>query len=217
MKIQKMKLTELKPLENNVRKHSEVQIRELVRSVKQFGQTRAIVIDEKNNILIGNGLHEAMVNAGLEEAFVYRKRGLSEIEKKKLILADNKTYALGSDDFENVEAYLEEITATGDFEIAGFEEDALRSLMRQAEEVLADVQSYGVLSEDVVAQKQRVADKRSASLDDEAPHATESHRMPENAPISDSSATDDNSYVHDGAEAVKTVFCPNCGECIPID
>ena len=71
MKLQKKKLSTLKPLEVNVRKHSDKQIKELIRSVNQFGQTRAIVIDEENNILIGNGLHAAMLEAGLEEAFVY--------------------------------------------------------------------------------------------------------------------------------------------------
>lgn len=90
MNIQTLQLTDLKPLEVNVRKHTETQIKELIRSLEQFGQTRAIVIDEDNNILIGNGLHEAMTRAGMKDAAVYRKSGLSDIEKKKLILADNK-------------------------------------------------------------------------------------------------------------------------------
>ena len=69
MKIQKVKLHDLKPLEKNVRKHTDTQINELMRSVKQFGQTRAIVLDENNNILIGNGLYEALKRAGAEVAF----------------------------------------------------------------------------------------------------------------------------------------------------
>ena len=53
MKLEVVKLSDLKPLENNVRKHSDKQIDELIKSVEQFGQTRAMVIDEDNNILIG--------------------------------------------------------------------------------------------------------------------------------------------------------------------
>ena len=61
MKLEVVKLSDLKPLEKNVRKHNDKQIDELVKSVEQFGQTRAMVIDEDNNILIGNGLYFALV------------------------------------------------------------------------------------------------------------------------------------------------------------
>ena len=208
MKIQKIKLTELKPLEVNVRKHNEKQIKELIRSVNQFGQTRAIVIDEDNNILIGNGLFEAMVKGGLEEAFVYRKKGLSDIEKKKLILADNKTYSLGADNYENIEAYLEEITASGDFDIAGFDDDVLRSLMREADEVLQDVQSYGVLDRSVIEQKQQVAESRANNNDTQnTAQNNELKEQPEQSAV-----TNDTQQ-----EEVATILCPNCGECIPLD
>lgn len=205
MKIQKIKLTELKPLEQNVRKHSDKQIIELIRSVEQFGQTRAIVIDEQNNILIGNGLFMAMVQSGLDEAFVYRKRGLTEIEKKKLILADNKTYSLGSDDYENIESYLEEITASGDFEIAGFDEDMLRNLMRDADELLTDVQNYGVLDQSVIEHKQQVAESREQAQPEQVSEQVSEQVNPQATPQEQTES------------AVETIVCPNCGECIPLD
>ena len=203
MKIQKLKLNELKPLEQNVRKHTEKQINELIRSVQQFGQTRAIVIDEENNILIGNGLHEAMVKAGMQEAFIYRKRGLTQIEKKKLILADNKTYSLGADDYGNIEAYLEEITASGDFDVAGFDEDVLRNLMREADEVLQDVQSYGVLTPETVDRKREAA---------ETIEHMGTQEKPAESPVNASESVQESAQ-----EEVATILCPNCGECIPID
>ena len=196
MNVQKIKLHDLKPLEVNVRKHGENQIKELIRSVEQFGQTRAIVVDDENNILIGNGLHAAMVKAGYTECFIYRKTGLSETEKKKLILADNKTYSLGADDYENIEVYLAEITASGDFNIAGFDEEVLRNLMRDADEILEDVQNYGVLAPDVVEKKLDRAERV------------------ENTPVQQ------NNFIAQSepeSEPVPTVLCPNCGECIPLD
>ena len=214
MKIQKMKLTELKPLEVNVRKHTEVQIKELIRSLQQFGQTRAIVIDEDNNILIGNGIHEAMLRAGMEEAAVYRKRGLSETEKKKLILADNKTYALGADDYENIEAYLFDITATGDFDVAGFDEDTLRNLMRDAEEVLQDVQSYGVLSPETVEQKQAVTERREAEATTTDQNGYDNAG---NGVNSASSSAEVVQPIQQEESAIATVICPSCGEVIPLD
>ena len=59
MKVIKKRLDDLKHPEKNVRIHSEQQIRELKRSLEKFGQTRALVVDENNVILIGNGLYEA--------------------------------------------------------------------------------------------------------------------------------------------------------------
>ena len=66
MKVTIKKLSVLKHPEKNVRIHSEQQIRELKRSLEKFGQTRALVIDENNIILIGNGLYEAMVSLGYQ-------------------------------------------------------------------------------------------------------------------------------------------------------
>lgn len=54
MKVTTKKLSDLKHPEKNVRIHSEQQIRELKRSLEKFGQTRALVIDENNIILIGS-------------------------------------------------------------------------------------------------------------------------------------------------------------------
>ena len=120
MKLEVVKLKDLKPLERNVRKHNDKQIDELIKSVNQFGQTRAIVIDENNNILIGNGLYYALVKMNKDDVQCFRKTGLSEVEKKKLVLSDNKIYGLGSDDYEEINNYIQEITSFGDFEIAGY-------------------------------------------------------------------------------------------------
>lgn len=53
MKITTAKIKDLKHPDKNVRIHSEQQIRELKRSLEKFGQTRALVVDENNTILIG--------------------------------------------------------------------------------------------------------------------------------------------------------------------
>ena len=100
------------------------------------------------------------------------------------------------DDYENIEAYLEEITASGDFQIAGFDEEVLRNLMRDAEEVLVDVQNYGVLTPERVEKKLETAE-----------------RVVNAAPVQNT--VESHSEVQ--TEEVPTVMCPNCGECIPLD
>lgn len=202
MKLETVKLSELHPLENNVRLHSEAQIDALVKSLDQFGQTRAFVVDEQNNILIGNGMYEAMVKRGDKTGEVYRVTGLSEQKKKKLILSDNKVFSLGSDDFGQIEAYIQDITADGDFDIAGFDEEALRALTRSADEILNDVMSYGKVEEKP------------------APTVVTSEAVPAAGPVEQAAETPSPAPAPDiqrgvePAETIKTIVCPSCGEVI---
>ena len=90
MKVIKMKLADLVKPEKNVRIHTEQQLKEFQRSVTMFGQIRPIVIDENNVILAGNGLYDTLVAMGKDTADVYRYDSLTENQKKKLMIADNK-------------------------------------------------------------------------------------------------------------------------------
>ena len=111
MKIEKVQLGLLKPLEENVRNHSEAQIKEMIRSLNQFGQTRPMVVDEQGNILVGNGLFMALKERGDSEADVYRIVGLTETQKKKLVLTDNKVYSLGTDNYAVIDDFLKDISS----------------------------------------------------------------------------------------------------------
>ena len=84
MIIEKIRLSELKLPEKNIRIHGDRQIQEFVRSVEMFGQIRPIVIDENNVILCGNGLYSALSAMGKTEAEVYRYTNLTESQKKKM-------------------------------------------------------------------------------------------------------------------------------------
>ena len=97
MKVEKIAIYKLKHPEVNTRKHPEAKIKEMVKSVEMFGQTRPLVIDENNVVLAGNGLLIALRRLGTEKAEVFKKTGLSDAQKKKLMLADNKIYSLGID------------------------------------------------------------------------------------------------------------------------
>ena len=126
MKTVKMKIEELKLNPDNTRTHGKVQIKEFIRSIELFGVIRPIVADENGVILCGNGLYEALKQMGKTEADVLVKSGLTENQKKKLLLADNKIYALGIDNFEAIDSILQSLE--GDFEIPGYNSEDLESL-----------------------------------------------------------------------------------------
>lgn len=216
MKLEQVKVSDLKRLEKNVRRHSDIQIRELIKSYEQFGQTRAIVIDENNNILIGNGLHMALEKKGVENCTVYRKKGLSEKDKKKLVLTDNKTYSLGADDFPTIEEYIKDITSEGDYDIAGFDSEFIRQITKELEEITNDVQEYGIISLD---DKKKLEEKAAQSpinhsQKEEANNSSEFsntlHQEKDTEPI-------EHNKQQETIYEPKTCVCPNCGEVIPFD
>lgn len=147
MNIVTMNLSELHVPERNVRKHPEQQIKEFIRSVKMFGQTRPIVVDENKVILIGNGLYKALEKLGAETAEVLVRDDLSEQEKKKLMIADNKIYSLGVDDLDAINDFIKELL---DYDVPGFDEELLEMMMADAEEVTERITEYGLLEEDEV-------------------------------------------------------------------
>lgn len=119
-------VAELKHKEGNTRLHNERQLREYVRSLEMFGQIRPLVIDENNVVLAGNGLLAALRKMGATTAACHVVAGLSENEKKKLMLADNKIFQLGEDDDFAFEETLRELS--GDIDIPGYSSDLLKSL-----------------------------------------------------------------------------------------
>ena len=125
MNTEIIKLENLIENPNNTRIHTEKQIKEFVKSIEMFGVVRPIVVDENNMILIGHGLKKSLESMGRTEAEVLRMTGLTDNEKKKLLLSDNKIYSLGVDDFDMID---ELIKGMQDFEIPGYDPENLEML-----------------------------------------------------------------------------------------
>ena len=213
MKVIKKRLDDLKHPEKNVRIHSEQQIRELKRSLEKFGQTRALVVDENNVILIGNGLYEAMVSLGYQEASVYVKTELSENDKKKLMIADNKTYALGIDNLDTLNEFLEELQ--GDLDIPGYDEEILQQIVADADEVTEKISEYGTLDESEIQKIKEANEKREQKAAAAEISDNNSENSSENPNTSDNQSSERQNTTETEPEITETrkfVICPNCGE-----
>ena len=213
MKVIKKRLDDLKHPEKNVRIHSEQQIRELKRSLEKFGQTRALVVDENNVILIGNGLYEDMVSLGYQEASVYVKTELSENDKKKLMIADNKTYALGIDNLDTLNEFLEELQ--GDLDIPGYDEEILQQMVADADEVTEKISEYGTLDESEIQKIKEANEKREQKAAAAEISDNNSENSSENPNTSDNQSSERQNTTETEPEITETrkfVICPNCGE-----
>jgi ParB family transcriptional regulator, chromosome partitioning protein len=78
------------PDERNARTHSADQIEEIAASIRQFGWTMPILVDEKGKILAGHARLEAAKLLKLEAVPVLEKTDLTEPQKRAYLLADNR-------------------------------------------------------------------------------------------------------------------------------
>jgi ParB-like chromosome segregation protein Spo0J len=131
----------IKTPEKNTRIHPEKQINEIRRSLKKWGQYKNVVVDDQYVVLAGNGLVEAMRTEGFKKVWAVILYDLTENEKKKLMMADNKTAGLGVDNLNNIEAFISELN--GDFDIPGFDDDVLKSINAASEEISLALEDYG--------------------------------------------------------------------------
>ena len=207
MKQLTMKLKDLVRPERNIRIHTEKQLAEFERSVRMFGQIRPIVVDENNIILAGNGLYETLLRMNREEALVYKYEDLTEAQKKKLMIADNKIFSLGIENLDTLNEFLEELE--GDLDIPGFDEDILRQMVADADEITEKISEYGTLDEEEVRKIKEANEKREqAEATDNG--ADQGADLPLQAPERQSGG--DAGVGQDPAETGRFVICPKCGE-----
>lgn len=198
MKVTKKPLAELHPPERNVRMHTDKQLKEFRRSVEMFGQIRPIVVDESGTILAGNGLYETLRSMGRTEADCYVVSGLTEAQKKKLMLADNRVFDLGVDDLAALDALVLELK--DDLDIPGFEEDLLRAMVMEADEASAALSEYGTIDQD------KAEEIRETGQRYEAREAAAAERAEECTPQAAGSQP------QQAEQSNRFVLCPKCGE-----
>lgn len=212
MKIERLKIADLKPAERNTRTHNQKQIAELIRSFRMFGQIRPIVIDENNAIWCGNGFYQAAKEAGEAEVDCLRMIGLSEDQKKKLMLADNQIFTLGGTNTIVMDEILSEL---GDFDVPGYDAATLEQLYGDIEEATEALTSYGVIDEDTVNEITETETARNNEQEqrvyarDEKPaeHTAEDDTLPPTIKSVDGMVS-----VPKDKDTRPFIICPRCGE-----
>ncbi len=119
---------------HNTRTHSKNQIGQLTASIREFGFTQPILIDEHNTILAGHGRHAAAKRLGMTEVPTICISGLSMAQQRALLLADNKIAANAGWDLELLTEELEALSVELpeleiDVGITGFEPDEIEAML----------------------------------------------------------------------------------------
>ena len=140
LRIEYWPLTRLIPYVRNARTHSEAQIAEIAGSIRAFGFTNPILVGEEGDIVAGHGRLLAARQVGLAHAPLIVLRGLSETQRRQLVLADNRIALNAGWDPEMLTLELRDLAALGvDLSALGFAKGELdKALQAQAMTGLTD-------------------------------------------------------------------------------
>jgi ParB-like chromosome segregation protein Spo0J len=100
------KTEELKPYDTNTRLHGEEQLQQIEKSIKEFGFTIPVLIDESNTILAGHGRWNVAKRMGMEKVPCLKIDHLTDTQKKAYVIADNK---IAENSEWNFDVYMAEI------------------------------------------------------------------------------------------------------------
>lgn len=122
-KVERRSVAELIPYDRNPKIHPDSQIEQLANSIREWGWTMPILVDEEGQIIAGHGRLYAAQQLGLEDVPCMVAEGWSEEKKKAYVIADNKLAEKGSWDNALLYAELKDINDSFDLSVMGMDED----------------------------------------------------------------------------------------------
>lgn len=139
LKIEYKKIDELIPYINNSRTHSADQVQQIASSIKEFGWTNPLLLDGENGIIAGHGRLQAARLLGEKEVPTIQLDGLTEMQKKAYIIADNKLALNAGWDNELLGIEITDLKEFGfDIDLLGFNEEELKAFSIEEVEGLTD-------------------------------------------------------------------------------
>ena len=129
IQIKEKLVSELIPYANNSRTHSDEQVGQIAASIKEFGWTNPILIDDKNSIIAGHGRVMAARKLGLDKVPCIEVKNLTSAQVKAYIIADNKLALNAGWDFTLLNIEFEQLEEMGyDLELTGFSLEEIEEL-----------------------------------------------------------------------------------------
>lgn len=128
-KIEKWKIDKLIPYARNSRTHSDEQVAQIAASIKEWGWTTPVLVDETGQIIAGHGRILAARKLGIEEVPVILAKGWTDAQKRAYVIADNKLALNAGWDNEMLALEFGELEGVGfDLELTGFTLDEIDAL-----------------------------------------------------------------------------------------
>ena len=131
-KVEKWDIAKLVPYARNSRTHSDEQISQLAASIKEWGWTTPVLVDEDGSIIAGHGRTLAAQRLKMTEVPVMVAKGWSDAKKRAYVIADNKLAMNAGWDEQMLNLELGELKDMGfDISLIGFGKNELSELMAE--------------------------------------------------------------------------------------
>jgi ParB-like chromosome segregation protein Spo0J len=141
----------LVPSARNARTHSEAQIVEIAGSIKVFGFTNPILAGDDGDVVAGHGRLAAARLLGLTQVPVIPLHGLTETQRRQLMLADNRIALNAGWNAEMLNIELQELSIMGaDLEALGFTAKELAAALNPSGAGLTDENDVPEIAEAAV-------------------------------------------------------------------
>lgn len=138
-RVERRPVAELLPYARNARTHSDEQVAQIAASIREWGWTTPVLVDEAGQIIAGHGRVMAARKLGLAEVPVMVAAGWSEAQRRAYVLADNKLALNAGWDADLLKLELGDLQADGfDLALTGFDGDELATLLADPTEGLTD-------------------------------------------------------------------------------
>ncbi len=139
VELERRPVSALVPYARNSRTHSDAQVAQIAGSIREFGFTNPILIDEKDSIIAGHGRVLAARKLGMADVPVVVLDHLTDDQKRAYIIADNKLALNAGWDEETLRAELEALGADNfDLSVIGFDDEELAALFNRPKSGLTD-------------------------------------------------------------------------------
>lgn len=138
-KVERRPVAELIPYARNARTHSDAQVAQIAASIKEWGWTSPILVDEAGSIIAGHGRVMAARKLGLPDVPVMVATGWSEAQKKAYVLADNQLALNAGWDMDLLKVEVGDLNLEGfDLSLIGFDDKLLGDLLAEPTDGLTD-------------------------------------------------------------------------------
>ena len=130
-RIERLPLEKLIPYANNSRTHSDEQVAQIAASIREFGFTNPVPINEADGIIAGHGRILAARKLGLDGVPCIRLSHLTEAQRRAYVIADNKLALNAGWDEELLRVELTALRDDFDFDVGltGFGSAELEALL----------------------------------------------------------------------------------------
>lgn len=131
--IELVSVTALVPYARNSRTHDDAQVAQVAASIREFGFTNPVLIDESGGIIAGHGRVMAARKLGMDKVPCIRLAYLTEAQKRAYVIADNKLALNAGWDDELLRLEVADLQEMNfDLGLLGFEQGELDAMLAPA-------------------------------------------------------------------------------------